>query len=109
MKNVLSRGVTFTCTPIALSSADGPDRRNDDAFETLPRLRFSTKGSCDVTEPSNLWRACEGDRVDLAGSHFGNDSNHAARDLLSRRRLREISEVAHSHCQDIAAHRRDAR
>jgi hypothetical protein len=62
---------------IELGSNNGPNRRNDDAFETLPQLRFSTKGACDVSEPSNLGRACEGDRVDLAGSHFGNDSHYA--------------------------------
>src|SRR5262245_31870271 len=62
---------------IEFGGHNGTNRRNDDAFETLPQLRFSTEGACDVSEPSNLGRACEGDRVDLAGSHFGNDSHHA--------------------------------
>ena len=45
--------------------------------KTLPQLRFSTEGAGDVAEPSNLGRAREGDRVDLARSHFGNNSDHA--------------------------------
>jgi hypothetical protein len=46
-------------------------------LEALPQLCFSTEGACDITEPSNLGRACEGDRVDLASRHFGDDVEHA--------------------------------
>jgi len=59
-----------------LGGNNGPDRRNDDAFEASPQFRFSTEGARDIAEPSNLGRTCEGDRVDLAGSHFGNDSDY---------------------------------
>ena len=74
---VARSNVHLNSNRIELGCNNGPDRRNDDAFEALPQFRFSTEGACDVAEPSNLGRACEGDRVDLAGSHFGNDSNHA--------------------------------
>jgi len=56
---------------------NGPDCRNDDAFEALPQLRFSTERARDIAEPSNLGRTCEGNRVDLASSHFGNDGDYA--------------------------------
>ena len=62
---------------LKLGGNNGPDRRNDNAFEALPQLRFSTEGAGDIAKPSNLGRTCEGDRVDLARRHFGNDSNHA--------------------------------
>jgi hypothetical protein len=51
--------------------ADGCD---GDAFEALKQFRFSARRAGDVAEPSNLGRAREGDRVDSAGSHFGDDS-----------------------------------
>jgi hypothetical protein len=51
--------------------------RDHGAFKALPQLDFPTEGACDIAKPSNLGRACEGDRVDLASSHFGNDSDHA--------------------------------
>jgi hypothetical protein len=53
------------------------DGRDDDALEALPQLCFSTEGACDIAESPNLGRACEGDRINLTGSHFGNDSDHA--------------------------------
>src|SRR5262249_36809718 len=62
---------------IELGGNNWSHRRNDDAFEALSELRFSTESAGDIAKPSNLGRTCEGDRVDLARSHFGNDSNHA--------------------------------
>jgi len=69
----------FTCTPSASSSAAtiGADSRNGDAFEALKQFRLSAGRAGDVAEPSNLGRAREGDRVDLASSHLGDDSDHA--------------------------------
>ena len=74
---VSRRNVHLHSNCVEFGGNNGTNRRNDDAFETLPQLRFSTEGARDIAEASNLGRTCEGDRVDLAGSHFGNDSNHA--------------------------------
>jgi hypothetical protein len=62
---------------LKLCGNNWPDGRDHDALEALTQLRFSTEVMCDIAEPSNLRRACEGDSVDLAGSHFGNDGEHA--------------------------------
>ena len=62
---------------IKLSCNNRADRRNDNAFQPLPQFRFSTESECDIAEPSNLGRTCEGDRIHPASSHFGNDGDHA--------------------------------
>ena len=62
---------------IKLGFNNRPDRRNDNAPQALPQFGFSTEGAGDITEPSNLGRTCKGDRVYPAGSHFGNDGDHA--------------------------------
>jgi hypothetical protein len=61
---------------IELGGNNGTDSRNDDAFEALPQFCFSIKGARDMAEPPNLGRACEGDRIDLAASHFVNNGDY---------------------------------
>ena len=74
---VMRNNVHLHSNCVELGCNNGSNRRNDYAFETVPQLRFSTEGAGDVSEPSNLGRACKGDRVDLAGSHFSNHGHHA--------------------------------
>ena len=123
MKNVLSRGVDVYPHPkhLKLGGSNWAYGRDHGAFKALPQLDFPTEGACDIAKPSNLGRACEGDRVDLASSHFGNDSDHAR--IVNFRSIdiwehgirfcpgafEEFQEFARSNCPDIAARPRDAR
>ncbi len=106
---------------IKLGYNNRPNRRNDNAFQPLPQFRFSTEGACDIAEPSNLRRTCKGDRVDPAGSHFGNDGDHAR--IVDFRSVdiwkhvipfcpgafEEFQKSLIRYCQDIAARRPAAR
>jgi hypothetical protein len=60
-----------------LCSNDRTDSRDGDAFQASLQFRFSTRRAGDVAKSSNLRRAGEGDRVDPAGSHLGDDGDHA--------------------------------
>jgi len=69
--------LTRTSSASSSAATTGPMARHDDTLEALPQLCCSTQGACDIAEPSNLGRACKGNRINLARSHFGHNSDHA--------------------------------
>ena len=73
MKNMPCGGVTFTCAPSASSSdaTIGPT-----AATTMRQVCIAAGSAGYIANPANLRSARKGDRVELAGSHIVDDSEH---------------------------------
>ena len=122
MKNLLSRGVTSTCTPIASSSAATIGPTAATTMRSKPCRSSASRPKARATSRNRrTWGALVKAIASIRRQPFRQSRRSRAHRRLPKRRhmeaqdplpprpLRGISEVAHSHCRDIAVRRPAAR